>query len=359
VITRSRFINQLALGIAGLVASASPTFAAYTPKATIGISMPTVTTQRWVSDGLAMAKALDQLGYQPKLQFADDSVDKQIADIETMMKDGAKLLIIAPIDGTKLAAVLQKAADQKIKVFSYDRLITGSPNVDFYATFDNYQVGVLQGNSIVSKLELDKGKGPFKIELFAGSPDDNNALFFYEGAMSVIKPYIASGKLVVASGQTERAAIGTKGWSGSVARARLGPLLTKFYSKDKLQAILAPNDGISTELQSELHKAGYGSSSKPMPVITGQDADVGSVRAIIKGDQSSTVFKDTHALADVCAKMIDAILSGKQPEINDTKTYNNGKKIVPSYLLKPVSVDQSNWKQILVDSGYYKSNLFK
>jgi putative multiple sugar transport system substrate-binding protein len=359
VLTRSRFISRIALGVAGLATGAAPAFAVYTPKGTIGISMPTITTQRWVTDGLAMAKALDQLGYVPKLQFAEDSVDKQIADIETMMREGAKLLVIAPIDGSKLTAVLQKAASQKIKVLSYDRLITGSPNVDFYTTFDNYQVGVLQGTSLVNKLELDKGKGPFKIELFAGSPDDNNALFFYDGAMSVLKPYLSSGKLVVASGQTERAAIGTKGWSGSVARSRLGPLLTKHYSKDKLHAVLAPNDGISTELQIELRKAGYGTSAVPMPAMTGQDADVGAVRAVIKGDQTSTVFKDTRSLAGVTAKMVDAIFSGKQPEINDTKTYNNGNKVVPSYLLKPVTVDQSNWKKILVDSGYYKTSLFK
>jgi putative multiple sugar transport system substrate-binding protein len=359
VYTRSRFISSLALSAIGLATASLPAHAAYTPKATIGISMPTITTQRWVTDGLAMVKALDHLGYRPELQFAEDDVAKQIAQIEVMMKNGAKLLVIAPIDGSKLAPTLQKAADQKIKVFSYDRLITGSPNVDFYATFDNYQVGVLQGTSIVSKLELDKGKGPFKIELFSGSPDDNNAIFFYDGAMSVLKPYLASGKLVVGSGQTDRLAVATKGWSGSVARARMMPLLAKFYAKDKLHAVLAPNDGVSTELQIELRKSGYGTADKPMPVITGQDADIGAVRAIIKGDQTSTIFKDTRALADVVAKMVDAILSGKQPEINDTKTYNNGLKVVPSYLLKPISVDISNWRATLVDSGYYKDQFSK
>jgi putative multiple sugar transport system substrate-binding protein len=359
VYTRSRFISHLALSAVGLAAARLPAYAAYTPKATIGISMPTIVTQRWVTDGLAMVKALDRLGYQPELKFAEDGVDKQIAQIEEMMKNGAKLLIIAPIDGSKLAAILQKAADQKIKVFSYDRLITGSPNVDYYATFDNYQVGVLQGNSIVSKLELDKGKGPFKIELFSGSPDDNNAIFFYDGAMSVLKPYLDSGKLVVGSGQVDRLAVATKGWSGTVARARLMPLLTKFYAKEKLNAILAPNDGVSTELQLELRKSGYGTADKPMPVITGQDADISGVRAIIRGDQTSTVFKDTRTLADVVAKMVDAILSGKQPEINDTKTYNNGTKVVPSYLLKPVLVDINNWQATLVDSGYYKNQFSK
>lgn len=357
--SRSRFISSLTLGAIGLATTSLPTRAAFVPKATIGISMPTITQQRWVTDGLAMVKALDNLDYKPELQFADNDIAKQIAQIETMMKNGAKLLVIAPIDGSKLAPVLQKAAEQKIKVLAYDRLITGSPHVDYYATFDNYQVGVLQGNSIVSKLELDKGKGPFKIELFSGSPDDNNAIFFYDGAMSVLKPYLGNGKLVINSGQLDRLAIATNGWSGSVARARMVPLLTKYYAKDKLNAVLAPNDGISTELQIELRKSGYGTADKPMPVITGQDADISAVRAIIKGDQTSTIFKDTRALAGVVAKMVDAVLSGKQPAINDTKTYNNGLKVVPSYLLKPTLVDNTNWKATLLDSGYYKDQFSK
>jgi putative multiple sugar transport system substrate-binding protein len=357
MITRKLFLRRSAAGVAAMAAGNA--FAQLTTKANIGISMPTITLLRWVNDGLSMARALDQLGYKPELQFADDNVNTQIAQIETMMKNGAKVLVIAPIDGTKLADVLQKAADQKIKVLSYDRLINGSINVDYYTTFDNYQVGVLQGTSLVSKLELEKGKGPFRIELFSGSPDDNNALFFYDGAMSVIRPYITSGKLIVTSGETERLQIAIPGWNGAIAGRRMAALLSKHYKKDKVQAILSPNDNLATGILSELRKSGYGIEGAPFPVITGQDADLASVRAIIKGDQTSTIFKDTRSLAKVTAKMVDAILSGKQPEINDTKTYNNGKKVIPSYLLKPIAVDQANWKQALVDSGYYKPEQLK
>jgi putative multiple sugar transport system substrate-binding protein len=360
--TRSRFMAHSAFVLVSTLGGICLPIhvAAASNSGLVGVSLPTIATQRWVTDGLAIVKALEKLGQKPDLQYAGDDVTEQISQIDAMVDKGVKLLVIAPIDGTKLAAVLKKAADRKIVIVCYDRLITGSPYIDYYATFDNYQVGVLQGKSIVSKLGLDKGKGPFNIELFAGSADDNNAIFFYDGAMSVLKPYLTSGKLVVGSRTTDRLAISTKGWTGSVARSRLATILKKYYTKDKLDAVLAPNDNISIELQSELRRVGYGSGSTvPMPVITGQDGDIAAVRSIIKGQQTSTVFKDTRSLAQVTAKMVSAILAGKTPEINDTKTYNNGFKVVPSYLLKPESVDQSNWQKILVDSGYYKSTMFK
>jgi putative multiple sugar transport system substrate-binding protein len=283
----------------------------------------------------------------------------QIGQIEEMLTRDAKVLVIGAIDGSKLAPVLKKAAQQKVKVIAYDRLIRDSAHVDYYATFDNFQVGVLQGASLVERLGLAQGKGPFNIELFGGSSDDNNAFFFYDGAMSVLKPYIDKGKLVVGSGQMGMDNVATQRWSGTVARARLMKILDKYYAKQRLDAVLSPYDGISIELIVALKKNGYGQGAQTMAVVTGQDAEMPSVRSIIRGEQSSTVFKDTRDLAQVVSTMVDAILSGKNPRINDEKTYNNGQKVVPAYLLKPVTVDATNWREALVTSGYYKADLFR
>ncbi|TXI15233.1 MAG: sugar ABC transporter substrate-binding protein, partial [Roseateles sp.] len=232
-------------------------------------------------------------------------------------------------------------------------------NIDYYATFDNFQVGVLQAQSIEQGLGLKDGKGPFNIELFGGSPDDNNAFFFYNGAMSVLKPYIDGGKLVVRSKQLGMDKIGTLRWDGAVAQARMDNLLSAYYGKEKLHAVLSPYDGLSIGILSSLKGVGYCSSQQPCPVVSGQDAEIPSVKSILRGEQYSTVFKDTRQLASVTVAMIDALLSGQQPTVNDTKTYNNGAKVVPSYLLKPISVDASNWKAALVDSGYYKEAQLK
>ncbi|AVS78204.1 sugar ABC transporter substrate-binding protein [Paracidovorax avenae] len=328
-------------------------------KGSIGISMPTKSSARWIADGDNMARVLKERGYKTDLQYAEDDIPNQLAQIENMVTKGAKVLVIASIDGTTLSRVLQSAADKGVKVIAYDRLIKGSKNVDYYATFDNFQVGVLQAQSIVDKLGLKQGKGPFNIELFGGSPDDNNAFFFYDGAMSVLQPYIDSGKLVVRSKQTGMNKVGTLRWDGATAQARMDNLLSAYYGKEKVDAVLSPYDGISIGILSSLKGVGYCTAQQPCPIVTGQDAEVPSVKSILKGEQTSTVFKDTRELAKVAADMVDAVLSGKQPEINDTKTYNNGVKVVPSYLLKPVLVDQSNWKKVLVDSGYYKESQIK
>ena len=324
----------------------------------IGLSMPTVALQRWVVDGLALGHSLGKLDYLPDLKFADNEPKKQIEQIEAMIADGAQVLIVAPVDGPMLKDVLQKAADKKVKIISYDRLIRDTPNIDGYATFDNFQVGVMQGQDIADRLNLKDKAGPFTIELFAGSPDDNNAKFFYDGAMSVLKPYIANGRLVVESGQTAMSAIGTPEWKGVTAGLRLDKLLPAFYKTKRLDAVLAPNDGLALEIVASLKRFGYATQDKPLPVVTGQDSDLGSVRSIIKGEQTSTIFKDTRVLADIAVKMADALMQNKPIPINDTKTYNNGVKVVNSYLLKPVLVDKSNWSKTLVDSGYYKSYLF-
>ncbi|HTT09432.1 MAG TPA: multiple monosaccharide ABC transporter substrate-binding protein [Burkholderiaceae bacterium] len=348
---------MLAAAVAGLIALAPAAMAQ--DKGLIGISMPTKSSARWISDGESMVKYFKEKGYKPDLQFAEDDIPNQLAQVENMITKGSKVLIIAAIDGTTLSNALQKAADKGVKVIAYDRLIRGSKNVDYYTTFDNFQVGVLQAGSIVDKLGLKQGKGPFNIELFGGSPDDNNAFFFYDGAMSVLKPYIDSGKLVVRSKQMGMDKVGTLRWDGAVAQARMDNLLSAFYGKDKVDAVLSPYDGLSIGILSSLKGVGYCTAQQACPVVTGQDAEIPSIKSMLRGEQTSTVFKDTRDLARVTVNMTDAILSGKQPEINDTKTYENGIKVVPSYLLKPVAVDMSNWKKVLVDSGYYKESQLK
>ncbi|MES2071147.1 MAG: multiple monosaccharide ABC transporter substrate-binding protein [Pseudomonadota bacterium] len=348
-------VAGIAIGVAGIAPYASAQ-----EKGPIGISMPTKASARWIADGDNMVKVFKERGYKTDLQYADDDIPNQLAQIENMITKGVKVLVIAAIDGTTLSNALQKAADKGVKIIAYDRLIRGSKNVDYYATFDNFQVGVLQASYIEKALDLKAGKGPYNIELFGGSADDNNAFFFYNGAMSVLKPYIDKGKLVVRSKQLGMEKVSTLRWDGAVAQARMDNLLSAYYSTNHVDAVLSPYDGLSIGILSSLKGVGYGTPKLPMPVVTGQDAEVASVKSILRGEQKSTVFKDTRELAKVTVGMVDAMLSGKTPQINDTKTYNNGVKIVPSYLLKPVSVDASNWKEILVTgSGYYTEAQFK
>ena len=343
-----------ALALAGLVAAASAGDALAQSKPTIGIAMPTKSSARWIDDGNNIVKVLKERGYGTDLQYAEDDIPNQLSQVENMVTKGAKVLVIAAIDGTTLSDVLKQAKAKGITVIAYDRLIRDTPNVDYYATFDNFQVGVLQAQSIEQGLGLKEGKGPFNIELFGGSPDDNNAYFFYNGSMSVLQPYIDSGKLVVASRQMGMDKVSTLRWDGATAQSRMDNLLSAFYGKKRVDAVLSPYDGLSIGIISSLKGVGYGSSDQPMPIISGQDAEVPSIKAMLRGEQYSTIFKDTRDLARVTVDMVDAVLSGKEVPVNDTKTYNNGVKAVPSYLLKPVVVDKSNWEKTLVESGYYK-----
>ena len=324
-------------------------------KGTIGIAMPTKSSSRWIADGDNIVKVLQAKGYKTDLQYADNDIPNQLAQIENMITKGEKALVIAAIDGTTLSNALQHAADAGIKVISYDRLIRGSANVDYYATFDNFQVGVQQASSIEKGLGLKEGKGPFNIELFGGSADDNNAFFFYNGAMSVLQPLIDKGTLVVQSKQMGMDKVATLRWDAATAQTRMDNVLSAFYTKRHVDAVLSPYDGLSIGIISALKGVGYGTKDQPMPVISGQDAEVPSVKSIIAREQYSTVFKDTRELAKVAAGMVDAVVSGGKPEVNDTKTYNNKVKIVPSYLLKPVPVMADNVKSALVDTGYYKA----
>lgn len=319
----------------------------------VGIAMPTKSSERWVKDGSNMVKEFEKLGYKTDLQYAEDVVENQISQIENMITKGVNVLVIANIDGESLTKVLEKAKKANIPVIAYDRLIKKSDHVSYYATFDNFKVGVQQGSYIEEKLGLKEGKGPFNIELFGGSPDDNNAYFFFDGAMSVLKPYIDSGKLVVKSGQMKMEQVATLRWDGAAAQARMDNLLSSKYASDKVDAVLSPYDGISIGILSSLKGVGYGTGSKPLPIITGQDAELASVKSIIAGGQTQTVFKDTRELAKKAVEMADAVLKGKEVQVNDNKTYNNGVKVVPSFLLEPVSVDKVNYEKVLVESGYY------
>src|SRR6188472_869535 len=345
-----------AVALAATMAGTAVTGAVAQSKGTVGIAMPTKSSARWIDDGNNIVKILKERGYGTDLQYAEDDIPNQLSQVENMVTKGAKVLVIAAIDGTTLSDVLKQAKAKGITVIAYDRLIRNTPDVDYYATFDNFQVGALQAQSIEQGLGLKEGKGPFNIELFGGSPDDNNAYFFYDGSMSVLQPYIDSGKLVIGSGQKGMDKVSTLRWDGATAQARMDNLLSAFYGRKRVDAVVSPYDGLSIGILSSLKGVGYGSGDLKIPFVSGQDAEVQSVKSIIAGEQYSTIFKDTRELAKVTANMVDAMASGKEPEVNDTKTYDNGVKVVPSYLLKPVVVDKTNWEKVLIDGGYYKKS---
>jgi putative multiple sugar transport system substrate-binding protein len=322
----------------------------------IGVLMPSRIESRWDQDSDSIMRQLQAKGYQVVMKNAEDSVETQISQIEAMINDGCAVLVIAAIDGTKLKDVLQTAADRGIKVISYDRLLLDTPNVDYYATFDNFEVGVMQGRYLEETLSLKEGKGPFNIEIFAGSPDDNNSRFFYDGAMSILTPYIESGKLVVRSGQIDTSVTSIQGWKWETAQERMAKLLEAYYKDGaELHAILSPNDGLAIGIINALKEVGYG-DYKVFPLLTGQDCAKENVIAMLYGEQSMSVFKDTRTLADRTVRMIDDLLLGKAAEINDTETYHNGMKFVPTYMCKPVYADRDNYKRVLIDSGYYNES---
>ena len=337
------------------VVALSAGMAAGPDKGTVGIAMPTKSSARWIADGDNMVKQFEEAGYATDLQYAEDDIPNQLAQIENMITKGVNVLVIAAIDGTTLTSALANADAAGIEVVAYDRLIRDSEHVDYYATFDNFKVGVQQATTLVDGLkERFPDQKPWNVELFGGSPDDNNAYFFYDGAMSVLQPLIDSGDIQIPSGQTGMDTVGTLRWDGSVAQARMDNLLSANYTGDnQVHGVLSPYDGLSIGIISSLTGVGYGSGDMKMPIVSGQDAEIPSVKAILRGEQYSTVFKDTRELARVTVDMVNAVLEGGEPPINDTETYDNGVKVVPSYLLEPVPVTEANWEEVLVDSGYY------
>jgi len=327
----------------------------------IGISMPTQSSERWIKDGNTMKDILEERGFEVDLQFAEDDIPTQRTQIEAMLAKGAKVLVIAAIDGSTLSSTLDAAAEDGVYIISYDRLLVDTAAVSYYATFDNVAVGRLQAQSLVDGVRERRGDPPYNIELFAGSPDDTNSFFFFKGAMEVLDPLIAAGEFTVVSGQDTQDAVGTLRWDGAVAQARMDAILAAHYTDGKpLHGVLSPYDGLSRGIISALASFGFDHNDVAnWPIVSGQDAEAASIKMIITGEQFSTILKDTRDLARVAADMVEAVLEGREPEINDTETYHNNVKIVPSYLLIPYTVDVTNYQELVMDSGYLTADDIK
>ena len=316
----------------------------------VGVSMPTKDLQRWNQDGANMEKELKAAGYEVDLQYASNDVQTQVSQIENMINSGCGVLVIASIDGDSLGTVLDKAKAAGIPVIAYDRLIMNTDAVSYYATFDNYMVGTKQGEYIKDTLDLDNAAGPFNMEVTAGDPGDNNANYFYSGAMDVLQPYIDAGKIVIQSGQHDFADVATASWATENAQSRMENILSTYYADGtNLDIALCSNDSTALGVENAL-AANY---TGAYPIITGQDCDVANVKNMLDGKQSMSIFKDTRTLAAQTVKMVTQMLKGETVDVNDTSTYDNGKGVVPSYLCEPVFADVNNYKELLIDSGYY------
>jgi len=355
----------LAFGLAACSGSPAPESEG-NPEAsdiTVGVAMPTETSERWIADGDAVKSQLEEAGYEVDLQFANDDIPRQQQQLDQMITNGADILIVASIDGTALATQLENAASKGIPVIAYDRLINGTEDVDFYVTFDNYTVGVQQAQSLLRGLGFldenneDTGQtDPKAIEVFAGSPDDNNTKFFYDGAIDTLQPYLDDGRITVPSGQIDMDTVSTLRWDQATAQKRMEDLLTSTYAggSKPLDGVLAPYDGISRGIITALENAGYGSSIEGgLPIVSGQDAEIASVKMIADGVQYATIFKDTRKLATQAVAAADSFAKVEEPEANDTETYDNGVKVVPSFLLESDIVVADNITSLLVDSGYW------
>ena len=344
---------MVATMLVGCGSSSAPAAEAEAPAAEgglVGVAMPTKDLQRWNQDGANMKAELEAAGYTVDLQYAANDIATQVSQIENMINSGCELLVVASIDGDSLGTVLEMAKEASIPVIAYDRLIMNSDAVSYYATFDNYMVGTIQGEYIKEKLDLDNAEGPFNIELTTGDPGDNNARFFFGGAMDVLQPYIDAGKLVVKSGQVKFEEVATANWATDAAQARMDAIIAANYADGtKLDACLCSNDSTALGVANSL-EANY---TGEWPIITGQDCDVASVKNILDGKQSMSIFKDTRTLASKVVEMVDAIMKGGEAPINDTETYDNGTGIIPSFLCEPVFADIDNYKELLIDSGYY------
>lgn len=325
--------------------------------ALIGFAMPTHSDESWLKHKTYMQGYLEEMGYTNfDEQWAEDVVADQVSQIENMITKGVAVLVVAAVDGNSLSDVLAKAAAQGTKVVAYDRLIMNTPNVDAYVTGDNFRVGVEEADYIIKNLGLEEGKGPFNVELFAGSMDDNNSFFFFDGAMSLLQPYIDNGQIVVKSGQTAVEKVAIQQWDAAVAQARMDNLLTAYYADgSRVDAVLSPYDGLSIGIISSLKNVGYGTADLPLPIVTGQDAEVASIISIINGEQTQTVWKDFRESAKGGANLVDALIQGKELPINDTETYNNGVKQIPSFLYPVKSIDATNYME-LFDTKFYNKD---
>jgi len=321
----------------------------------IGISLPTNALQRWYQDGEYLKKLLEATGYIVDLKYASNDIPIQVTQIDNMITEGCDFLVIAAIDGFSVCNQLAYAKEEGIPVIAYDRLLMNSDAVTCYVTFDNYAVGQMQGWYIETILGLEDGNGPFNMEMFAGSPDDNNAVLFFQGAIDVLQKYIDNGTLNVVSGQTDFDAIAIMSWKTEAAQARMDDLLTKYYSDGtKLDVVLSPNDSIAVGIAYALENSGDFTAETNWPVITGQDCDIPNMKNIIAGKQSMSVFKDTRNLTEEVVTLTQAIAEGKTPVTNTT--YSNGKIDVPSYNCELLFVDVNNYITVLIDSGYYTAD---
>lgn len=319
----------------------------------VGVAMPTKDLQRWNQDGSNMQAQLEAAGYEVDLQYAANDIQTQVSQIENMISNGCKVLVVASINGESLGTVMAQAKEAGIPVIAYDRLIMNTDAVTYYATFDNWNVGVQQGQFIADALDLENQEGPFNIEFITGDPGDNNINYFYDGALSVLQPYLDSGKLVCPSGQVEKATVATAGWATDAAQARFENILASYYADGtQLDAVLASNDSTAQGVANALASSYTGN----YPVITGQDCDIVSVQNIIAGKQSMSLFKDTRMLADKTVEMVDAIMKGAEPPINNETDYDNGTGVIPSYLCQLQLCTGDNYEELLIDSGYYTAD---
>ncbi len=322
----------------------------------VGVAMPTKDLQRWNQDGSNMKKELEDAGYKVDLQYASNDVQTQVSQVENMISNGRQILVIASIDGSSLGEPLSQAKAMGIPVISYDRLIMNSDAVTYYATFDNYKVGQKQGEYLVEALDLEKATEPKNIELFTGDPADNNCNFFFGGAMDVLKKYIDSGKLVVKSGQTAFEQVATANWDSEKSQNRMDTIIAGNYSDGTvLDAVLCSNDSTALGVENALASSYTGK----YPVITGQDCDIANVKNMLQGKQAMSIFKDTRTLASQVVKMVDSVMQGGEAEVNDTKSYDNGTGIIPTFLCDPVVVTVDNYKDMLITSGYYTEDQLK
>ena len=317
---------------------------AFPKNSSIGVALPQKTSENWVLAEKLFNDGLNGAGFKADVQFANGGVSEQQNQISAMVTKGAKVIIVGAIDGAQLGTQLKQAKDSGATIIAYDRLLLNTENVDYYVAYDNFKVGELQGQALLDGMKAKKPSGPYNIELFAGSPDDANAKVFFDGAMSVLKPKIDDGTLKVVSGQTSFEQAVTQGWKAENAQRRADTLLTGSYNTASLDGVLSPNDTLARAVLTSVKAAG-----KPLPVVTGQDSEVESVKSIMAGEQYSTINKDTRKLVEHAITMVKDIQAGKTPEINDDKSYNNTVKTVPAYLLDPVIVTKENVKTAYVD----------
>ena len=319
----------------------------------VGVAMPSEVLQRWNQDGANLEMELRAKDFDVDVQFADYDAARQAAQIAHMIDRGCKVLIVAAVDSDALAPVLERAKGEGVTIIAYDRLLMNTDAVDYYATFDSAAIGRMQAEAIVAGLRAADAKEPLRLEIAAGPMNDSNTAALFAGAMDVLRPYIDSGRIVVPSGDVSAAQCATPGWASLMARERMAALLARCYTDTRPDAVLCANDSIALGVLEALKNDGYGTPERPLPLITGQDADVPNVRAIIAGEQTMTVFKDTRRLAAETARMVEAIARDESPAIGSTKEFDNGKKPVPAHVLTGACVDAANYKELLIDSGYY------